>query len=262
MKKLGILLLLGAAMLEVGCGLPDSYFLQAPTVVTTAVPGNNSFAFSNPVHDYVDSGGNHVHPASSQDINVNFTGDELYYKLYGNSNVEINAYDSTSPTDPSVQLASKGFYPVVLATDSAPVSRTDPVIAIDFTLAGSGSLVTVAVNQAFAPTPQNSAFFTLATNPSVEIRRGVEDLYSGGALAGQYKSFQSGITTDPSYWGGGGTAQPQPDADFAAAYAAYTQNPTGLIYVAWYAMSFGYTTTGTPVRSTAVFLGYMYVVYP
>ncbi|HET6450661.1 MAG TPA: hypothetical protein VFI08_05085, partial [Spirochaetia bacterium] len=132
MRKFRFLLLLGAVMLEVGCGLPDSFYLAPPTHNQDASLGSNSFSFSNPVHDL-----NH-------DINVVFSGDELFYKFYGNqSDIEANAYDSSNPADPSTQLLAKGFWPICLATDSVG-SRSDPPIPEDGT-AASGSLVTVTI---------------------------------------------------------------------------------------------------------------------
>jgi hypothetical protein len=236
MRKFRILLLLAAVMLEVGCGLPDSFFLQPPISTQQASPISSSFAFANPVHDI-----NH-------DINVNFTGDELFYKFYSNqSQVELNAYSSSDPTDPAQQLVNKGFNPVCLGTDPAG-SRTDPVIAVSSSLSASGSTVTVSINQ--SPAQEGSSYFVLATNPQVEIRRNVADT---GNLLGFYKVFQENVntTSNKSYLPG--------DADFSAIAAALPSG--GQFYVAWYATSFGYTNTSTPSRSTAVYLGYMSINY-
>jgi len=242
MRTLRILPLLGAVLLEAGCGLPDTYLLYPPGVVTLAQPGNNSFTFSNPIHDL-----NH-------DINVNFKGNELYYKIYGNNAVELNAYDVNSPTDPSVQLTNKGFYPVTLSTDSVG-TRTDPVIVVDSTLAALGSQVTVTINKDISSTGFSN--FKLATNPEIEIRRSVP--YQSQPTI--YKVFQQNLLAtaqpDPSY-----QSTPSVDPDFASAYATLVATPATVIYIAWYAMSFGYTTAGTPVRSTAVYLGYMSIPYP
>ena len=237
MRKLRILLLLGTVLLEAGCGLPDTYFLQPPVVVTQVNTTTNYFSFNNPIHDL-----NH-------DINVNFKGDELYYKLYGDTAIDVNAVDPASPTDPSVQLANKGFYPITLATDSVG-TRIDPVIAINSALAAAGSSVTVTINSDI--TFGGNSNFVLATNPAAEIRRGVVDLYTGNT----YKVFQQNPLTLPA-----DKSYQSTDADFAAAYATLQANGLNVMYVAWYVMSFGYTTSGTPVRSTAAYLGYMSMPY-
>jgi hypothetical protein len=142
-------------------------------------------------------------------------------------------------------LISKGFYPLCLGTDPAG-SRTDPVINAS-SLASSGSSVTVSINQTTAQV--GSSYFVLAGGPQVEIRRDVPDQVT---LLGQYKVFQRNQNTlsDPSY-----TAS---DADISGVFSALNSQ----IYVAWYAISFGYTLSATPVRSTPAYLGYMSIPYP
>ena len=237
MKKLRFALLVGAVMLEVGCGLPDSYFLQPPASTARASPTLSSFTFSNPAHDL-----NH-------DINVNFSGDELYYKLYSNSAlVEVNAYDPSNSADASTQLTNKGFFPICLATDRVG-TRTDPVIPIDSSTAAAGSSITVYINQ---PPGSGALSYYVLGSASVPF---VRDAVNTNDPT-KYKTFQQNNQTDGTAAGNGFAGV---DTDFAAIQAnTFTQ----FIYVAWYAMSFGYTLTSTPVRSTAVYLGYNAIPYP
>jgi hypothetical protein len=215
MKTARLLLLLGVVMLEAGCGLPDTFFLQAPTVVTLAPGGApGQFVFSNPVHDL-----NH-------DINVNFTGDELYYKFYTNiSLIEQNAYDSTNTSDPSVQLTAKGFFPLVAGTDSVP-NRSDPVIPI-----GGSTTVTITLVTNAAST------YSILSGPSGEIRRDIASVSSPTT----YKDFETGLTSPSNYVAG--------DADVASVFGS------SIVYVAIYALSYGFTGASTPQRSVPTYLG-------
>lgn len=235
MSKFRVLLLLAAVMLEVGCGLPDSYYLYPPSSTQQASLGSNVFIFSNPVHDL-----NH-------DINVTFSGDELYYKFYSDpSQITGSDYDSSNSADASTQLTNKGFYPLCLGSD--PVgSRTDPVVAIGSSLAASGSTVTVSINQNTAQV--GSSYFVINGGSNIEIRRDVPDQIS---LLGYYKVFQRNLDTpsDFSYASG--------DPDISSVFSALGSQ----IYIAWYAISFGYTLTSTPVRSIPAYLGYMSIPYP
>lgn len=222
MKTFRRLTLLGIALLETGCGLPDTYYLQPPTVVTLA-PGPGYYQFSNPIHD------------PNHDINVNFTGDELYYKFYVNiSDIEVSAYDPSNTSDPSVQLTAKGFWPVCLSTDSPP-TRTDPVIAIGASLAQAGSTVTVMLLMSSAPSS-----FSIPSGPNGEVRRDVQNLL----LPTTYKTFETNPNLSGNYILG--------DADMTT-----TLLGASTVYVAMYALSFGYTGTSTPQRSVPVYLGYL-----
>jgi hypothetical protein len=225
MKSLPRFLLLGAVMLQVGCGLPDTFFLQAPTVVTLATGTSNNFVFSNPIHDF-----NH-------DINVSFTGNELYYKFYADLNIDQNAYDSTNPNDPSVQLAAKGFFPLRLSTDTSS-NQADPQIAIGTGLAQAGSTVTVTINGAI---PASHSTYVITSGPTVEVRRNALDPNNFP----YYKTFLDNNASPPSNY------VPGSDVDVTSAI-------TGPVaYVAMYAISFGYTGTSTPQRSVPVYLGYV-----
>jgi len=221
MKTFLRLTLLGIVLFETGCGLPDTYYLQPPSVVTLA-PGPGYYQFSNPIHD------------PNHDINVNFTGDELYYKFYANiSDIEVSAYDPSNTSDPSVQLTAKGFWPVCLGTDSPP-TRTDPVIAIGTSLAQAGSTVTVMLLM------NGASSYSIPSGPNGEVRRDVQNPLQPTI----YKDFQTNAHVAGNYVLG--------DVDMTAALIG-----SSIVYIAMYALSFGYTGTSTPQRSVPVYLGYL-----
>ena len=230
MKTLRRLVFLGAAaLLQAGCGLPDTYFLQPPSPGILA-PGNGWFEFSNPIHD------------ANHDINATFLGNELYYKFYADSTVDKNAYDPNNPSDASVQLLAKGFFPVCLSTDQSP-NRSVPLIAIDSILAAAGSTVVVNVQPAFASTLTN---YVLETDPPAEIRRKAPE----PLIPSDYKTFQDNQKSPPHNF-----AINDPDIGLTL----YNQmNLSGLTYVVMYAISYGETIGNqTPVRSSAIYLGYL-----
>jgi len=225
MKTFLRLTLLGIVLFGTGCGLPDTYFLQQPTVVTLA-PGPGYYQFSNPIHD------------PNHDINVNFTGDELYYKFYANiSDIEANAYDPSNTSDPSVQLTAKGFFPICLGTD-IPSTRTDPVIAIGTGLAQAGSTVTVTISVSLTST------YVVTSGPSGEVRRDIPDPYLSGTT---YKTFLVNFYS-PSH---NNYILGSEDITNITTVTASTA------YLAMYAISFGYTGTSTPERSVPTYLGYL-----
>jgi len=219
MRKLRILLLLGAVLLEAGCGLPDTYFIGAPTagIVTPGV----SLQFYN--HD------------PSHDINVNFVGVEVYYKFYAASvDIEGTAYDSSNPVDASAQLLAKGFHAVCPTTGYPNV--TDPLIP-----AGGNSILVRIAPSSSASTDSN---YSIDGGATVEIRRNTSttDLSA-------FKTFQDHNTLPGNF------ASTDADIGLALYNAMFA---SGQIYMAFYAISYGQVIgTKTPVRSAATYLGYL-----
>ncbi len=218
-------------LLETGCGLPDSYYLRPPNVVTLA-PGPGYFEFTNPVHDL------------THDINVTFEGDELYYKLYASSaDVEVNAYDSTNPSDAASQLTAKGFWPVCLSTDQVS-SRTDPVIPESGT-AASGSTVKITISATAEST------YVLDSNSPVAIRRYVTDTF--GTYNPYCKTFENNTAIPANY--------AIADTDVGSTLYLAMQ-ASGSTVIAIYAISYGVLLDGsTPVRSIPVYLGYISISF-
>jgi hypothetical protein len=226
--------LLAIALVETGCGLPDSYFLQPPTVVQPAA-GLSSFSFLNPDH--------------SNDLGVTFTGFELYYRFYNlTDTININAYDPTNPADPTTQLASAGFLPVRTFQDT-PSSQSIPVIPIGPAVAGSSFLVQVNItgSPATGSQPTGPANYIVGTAGQVELRRNVVDPnHTYG-----YKNFLSNNYPSPSNTN---TNYSSVDGDFSVVYNGATSNQYA--YIALYALSYGLINLTTPTRSTPKYLGY------
>ncbi len=217
MRKARILLLLGAVLLEAGCGLPDTYFLGAPTVGTISPGASVQFYSHDPSHD----------------INVNSVGVEIYYKFYAASgDIEGTAYDSTNPVDASAQLLAKGFRPVCLTTGYPNV--TDPLIP-----AGGNSILVRITPSSSASSDSN---YSVDGGATVEIRRNTSktDLSA-------FRTFQDHNTVPGNF--------DYADADIGLTlYNAMVAS--GQIYMAFYAISYGQVIgTQTPVRSAATYLG-------
>jgi hypothetical protein len=228
MKTFRCFLLACAVVFQAGCGLPDTYYLQPPSPVALA-PGPGYFQFTNPKHD------------TDSDINATFLGNELFYKFYPSNAVDTNAYDSANPSDASVQLLAKGFFPVCLSSDQSP-NRSVPLIEIDSGVAAAGSTtVTVNIQPTSASTATN---YVLEADAPVEIRRkAVQDNLVN------YKTFQDNNTLPPDNYAPNDSDIGQP---------LYQSFGASGIFIAMYAISYGEIIGNqTPVRSAAVYLGYL-----
>ena len=71
MSVLKSILLLTIILAMAACGLPDQYYIQAPTAGITPAGTGSQFSFSNPDH--------------TKDLNINFKGYEIYYQLYAHN---------------------------------------------------------------------------------------------------------------------------------------------------------------------------------
>ena len=100
-------------IVEAGCGLPNPYFLTSPGVGSFPAGLANTCTFTSPGY-----------AAGSS-----FVGFEVYYKIISSSTPSTSDINlgGSGVTGPYVLLAN-GFFPITLATDSAPFSRTIPVI--------------------------------------------------------------------------------------------------------------------------------------
>ena len=239
------MLLVTAAALQVSCGLPDAYFLAAPVLTSAAATGTGNFpAFSNPAHALT----------GTQDLNVTFMGNELYYRFYTFNelpSINANVYDSTNPADPSTQLQNAGFLPVRSPNDLTG-SPSIPLIAIDAALGAAGSTVTVVLSPLAAA---NSSTFTVSGGgPSLEIRRNVFDTVNP-SNTGHYRVFATNPNMGSILNYGAADADMQPiDSSSNAPYIQINQNST--VYVAMYALSYGLSVSSAPIRSAPVYLGY------
>lgn len=256
MRKLRWLVLLGAAVLEVGCGLPDAYFLVPPTA-TQIGSGllNSSFVITG--------------TSRANDIDVIFTGYEIYYKCYGpfDSLDADKNYGSTSNT--YIDLLQNGFHRVCrgpgyvvtpLSPDTYPGTATAPLVDIDRIDSGNaGNAYTVRINFAdpsppsfdFTTSPVSYFQYTPPGGPSPtkgwEIRRFVQ---ADATLGSVCRTFASN-----PYYGGSIQNWTQTDTDLTPTVYNNALG-TGQINVMLYAVSYGTGLDNSPRYSYPVYLGY------
>jgi hypothetical protein len=232
MQGLKLILLLAGILVGAGCGLPDQYYIQSPTPGTIAGGTGIQFNFFNPDH--------------TKDLNITFKGYELYYQLYPDTNININAYDPNNSADVNAQLLAAGFLPLVSDTDSYP-NRTDPVIPVSLGDIGTSFSVTISVTpNVTPPTPAVQYVFGGIIGLG-NLHRDVAEA-AGGPYAGKYKDFQTNVHSTGNYAAG--------DTD-CSKILLNIQNMTDPVYIAMYAVSYGLIGVSTPQRSVPIYLGYL-----
>jgi len=212
-RSLKIVLAAAFVILEVGCGLPNPYFLTSPGVGSFPAGLASQCTFTSPGY-----------AAGS-----NFVGFEVYYKVISSntpSTSDINLGGS-GVTGPYVLLAN-GFFPITLATDSAPFSRTIPVIQPASTDIPNALTVTLDF--------QNSDYFyTVGATSTTPIGIG-RDLANISPATGS-RSFAVG-------------------ADLGSGVFNTCYNTTHQVWIILYSLSYG--LNGTTIEySTPVYLGFV-----
>lgn len=226
--SLKVILAATLVILETGCGLPNPYFLAAPSanIVTGAT---NIATFTSPGY-----------AAGS-----NFTGFEVYYKFYsstpGQSDLNLGGGGTTGPT------ALYGFSPITLLTDSAPYSRTTPLIQPASGDIPNGITVSLTFSSGSASTYSYTGGAVSPTAP-VQIGRFLSN--NQQPLTGS-RSFQPGLSSPANYT--------QYDTDVSSVFFQCQIN--GFSYILLYALSFGMNGT-TPEYSVPVCLGYVQLSFP
>jgi hypothetical protein len=264
MSPLTRLALLGVILLETGCGLPDAFYLQPPLAGSPLPNGaqvNQPFFLTG--------------SSRSNDINVTFTGYELYYKCYGTSDTAaITAdqnYGSSSYTYNDLLLNK--FYRVcrgpgsggALAIDTTPSPTANaPLIdiqRIDSSNIGSTFTVKITVNDGAPTLPGFTTLFQgspipvtyfqylppSGTTPTAgwEIRRYVQaDASTQGSVCKTFAANGYYPGVNPANWSAS-------DADVTSATASSPQ-----IYVMLYALSYGTGIDGAFRESSPTWLGY------
>jgi hypothetical protein len=233
MRGVKLLVLFACAVTLAGCGLPDQYYLQPP-VPQSPAPGAY-FAFLNP---------NHL----TGDSNVTFKGYELYYRFYPDSvSINTNAYDPNNTADVVSQLTSNGFLPVASDQDSYPARTFIPVVPIDPADIATSFSVHVNINTV-GVIDSFFSFSPVIASLTGNVRRNVQDLVY---FPGHFKTYFGNQTSIGNYQA--------IDADCGLITGQVVGVPTGTVYLAMYALSFGLqgTPPTTPLRSIPVYLGYL-----
>jgi hypothetical protein len=262
MRRLRLLLLAGGVVLGLGCGLPDSFYLQPPTA-TGIGSGllNNALIISGTTR-----GG---------DVDAVFQGYELYYKCYISTDTTTllpdENYGTTSNT--YTDLLTAGFHRVCrgsgsggnLAVDTYPGTQNSPLIdisRIDPGNAGNNYTISIIMGDTNPPSSFNfitlgaPAFYFSYTPPAGgaptagwEIRRFVPASPNfSPAACSTFASIKSPNYTTWINWNA-------TDADMTTTIMNAALGP-GTIYVMFYAVSTGVGLDGTPRFSSPVWMGY------
>ena len=228
MRWLKLFFVASLVWLKVGCGLPNPYFLSAPTVPTQAA-GGSQVTFVSPGYN----------ASGSQ---TSFVGFEVYYKFLSStpSGTDINLGGGGFPGYST--LTSNGYFPICLSTDQPPTQRTAPAIAI-------------------APADSvNSLTITLTLNSN-----GVSSTNYGSSPAlGRYVSYTVSIFTSKTFADNESTNDPagpgqnyqSTDSDVSPIFSSASS--TGQAYVNLYVLAYGYEQGTSIVQySPPVYMGYL-----
>jgi hypothetical protein len=222
-----ILIAATLVILEVGCGLPNPYYLAPPAAGNFPAGATNVCYFISPGY------------ASGS----SFVGFDVYYKFYANlpgqSDLNLGGGSVTGP----FILESNGFLPMTLLTDSAPYTRTTPVIQ-----PASGDIPnSLTVYLTFSPAAASNYYYTGgATSPTTAISIG-RDLATNQLGQTGSRSFEPGVTPLSNYTSS--------DSDVSSVFTqCVTQAYT---YILFYGLSYGVQNGTTVEYSTAVCLGYV-----
>ena len=217
MRALRTAWLLALVLLEGGCGLPSSYYLNPPTGPSALDPADD-FQIS----------------SSNANSEPEFRGFELYYKFYAAEGDVQNSLGG--PSNDVTTLTNAHFLTVCSGADANIDVRTPPLIPVDVVDRGLAFTVTISV-------PVNSAASASYTTPNtaknVQINRHVR------ALTGS-KPFTFNSTLAGNYL--------LSDADMQGVMGSISG---GVIYLAMYAVSYGLQDLSTPIYSYPVYLGYL-----
>ena len=233
MRFLKILRAAALAAGMAGCGLPNPYYLTAPTVPTLAVTGS-TVAFVSPGYNQ---------PGSQ----TTFTGFEIYYKFLAipPSGNDINLGGGGYP-GPSI-LQQNGYVPICLSTDKPPLQRTAPAIAVAF----SDSLNSLSITLTLSTSGASSTNYNPSPpNPIPELGRYVS--YNVSLFTA--KTFADGST----YPSGANQANYQStDTDVQSLFSGGSAT-TSQAFVNLYVLAYGYEQGTTVVEySTPVYMGYL-----
>jgi hypothetical protein len=275
MRNLRWLLLLGAVVLEVGCGLPDAYYLAPPQA--------NTGLLQYPSTQNVQIAGTN----RSSDLDIQFLGYELYYKFYAPNDTSIVQDRSYGgPNNTVSDLQQHGFQRVSLGPGSANDGSPDrygtsnsPLINIQNidpgNLANGGYTINIIIDSpALSPSVSGFGFLTYpaghysyftysppgvpTTTPTSgsEIRR----------IAQEPSYIESGQYCAPFASNSNWTGQTQLNYDdvafaqvdisaLSSVWLTQVQNPGGFLDIQMYAVSYGLSTGLSYQRSSPVLLG-------
>jgi hypothetical protein len=219
-------------MAALGCGLPNPYFLTAPTVPTLAV-GGSTVTFVSPGYNL---------PGAQ----TTFTGFEIYYKFLGTtpSGTDINLGGGGYP-GPSI-LQQNGYVPICLAAEKPPLQHTPPVVAVAFSDSTNSLSITLTLSSSgasatnYSPNPPNlppelGRYVSYSVSP-----------FTAKTFADNGSGYPSGVT-QPNYQSGDSDVQ-----------QLFSSGVTGQAFVNLYVLAYGFEQGTSIVEySTPVYMGYL-----
>jgi hypothetical protein len=226
-RTLKVLSAAALIVLEAGCGLPNPYFLTAPTASLAA--GGSQATFFSPGYNVLGS-------------LTTFVGFEVYYKflITTPSGNDINLGGGGFP-GPSV-LQQNGYSPICLSTDKPPYQRVSPAIAIAFADSQTSLSIQLTVSS-------GGASYTS---------------YAPSVYLGRYVSYTGPATTSKAFADIGSRF---PDDTLAAqnylssdpdVSAIWNSVVSSQVFANLYVLAYGYEQGTTIVEySTPVYLGYV-----
>ena len=231
MRSLKIPLAAALVWLEVGCGLPSPYFLAAPLPSTLAIGGTTA-AFTN--------------PGTQAGNQTTLAGFEVYYKFSAStpSGNDINLGGGGTPGPAALQ--ADGFFPLCLATDTPPISRTAPMIAVSAADSATSFTVTLTISSATASTYSYTSP-TQGPLPPVNIGRYIQ--FTTNPFTSRWFAQNTIITTFYT----GAVDYTGSDTDQSLSSAGESSP-----YIILYALTYGFEAGTSIVQySSATYLGYV-----
>jgi hypothetical protein len=286
MRRFRWLLLLGAVLLEVGCGLPDEYFLQPPTV-------SSQFALTQQNAQILGT-------SRGSDLDIEFLGYELYYKFYAPTDpASTLAADQGygGPNNTVLDLQQHGFQRVTLGPgtasgpdtspgySSAPLVNVKSIDPVNYLTGGAPLTVSYAIDIAMNGTastpPLNTfgfstsagalfSFFTYRppyTPPAAppppssgnEIRRFVQaySYIDNGQKCAPFATNANFPTQSQHNYDDVGFAQVDVQA-LQPVWSTYVHGPPGdgTIYIMMYAVAYGIANNQSFQRSSPAYMGF------
>ncbi len=241
MRRIRALFCLAIPLAVAQCGLPYSYYLAPPGLISTS-SGSGPF--------YV------VKTASINSSNAaGFRGFDLYYKLFPTISSVQSGFAGSSYTYEN--LLSAGFLPVCGPSDTSYSTRSRPLIDVPSTFIDSSFAIE------FNFTPTGAVFQYVTDNPSVavtdpaaygapspEMRRGVTDSDSSSGTYGYAKRFNMKNTAAVANYVIG-------DADFTDTTVQSAYGTSAQFFIAFYVVSVAYDSTQGYYYSYPIYLGYV-----
>jgi hypothetical protein len=189
-----------------------------------------------------------TNPGTQAGNQTTLAGFEVYYKFSASTpgGNDINLGGGGTPGPGALQ--ADGFFPLCLAGDTPPISRTAPMIAVSGADAATSFTVTLTVN----PTAVSTYSYTSPTLGQLTVNIGRDISWSSSPFTSRWFAENSALTS--------------PYVDYTSNDADETvyNVSSGLTYtyVILYALTYGFEAGSSIVQySSATYLGYVQIAF-